>query len=428
MKTRVRPTDQSRPLLERLFLARGEDATSIARPLNLADLLSPTSMKGIDGAADILADAVRSNTPTIVAGDFDADGAGSAAVAIIGLRAMGLTNVDYIIPDRITQGYGLSPAIAEAAAATGAKLLITVDNGISSIEGVKRARSLGLITLLTDHHLAPDVLPDADVIVNPNQPGCSFASKNLSGCGVIFYVLLAARAKLNAAKWFDSSGIPYPNLANLIDLVALSTVGDLVKLDRNNRTLVAHGLRLIRQGRSRPGMNALFQVAGSNPADAMSSHFGFTLCPRLNGAGRIDDMRIGVECLIAGDDQTAMRHAATLNDINQRRRDMQKNMTETAIDLTTAVEVRPGMVLHSPEFHQGIVGLIATKMKDSHYRPTIVFADAEDGKIKGSGRSIPGFHIRDALALIQSMPDSPIITMGGNTRDGLRPFNQEGPS
>jgi len=329
---------------------------------------------------------------------------------------MGLTNIHYLIPNRITQGYGLSPSLADAAADAGAKLLITVDNGISSLEGIKRARARSLMTIITDHHLAPEILPDADAIVNPNQPGCEFASKNLSGCGVIFYILLAVRAKLKSLGWFDASGIPYPNLANLMDLVAMSTVGDLVKLDRNNRALVGHGLKLMRNGMACPGINALFAVSGSQPSQAVAASCGFQLAPRINGAGRLEDMRIGVECLLAETDDEAMRLAAVLNDINNRRRSMQKEMGDVAVKKMDSSECRSGITLYDPSFHEGIVGLVATKIKDANYRPTMVFADAEGGKLKGSGRSIPGFHLRDALAVIQSMSDTPIIAMGGHSQ------------
>lgn len=416
MNFRQRETDHSLPLLERLYVGRGEAREAARGAPSLADLLPFSAMKGIDDAARIISEAIIAKQHLVLCGDFDADGAGSCTVAVAGLRLMGAQRVRYVVPDRMIHGYGLSPVLADLIAEDGCDVLITVDNGIAAHAGVLRARSHNMTVVVTDHHGCPDQLPDADAIVNPVQPGCAFQSKALSGCGVIFYVLLAVRTMLRSKGYFDRPDTPEcPNLALLLDLVALSTVGDLVPLDQNNRILVSHGLKLMRAGRACPGIQGLFTASSLDIEFASAANLGYALAPRVNAAGRIDNMRAGIDCLLEDDPTQALARARFLDSVNRQRRAMQAKMSEQAMEITARFDTVPnGAVLFQHDWHQGVIGLVATRVKDQLHRPTFAFADAGDGKLKGSGRSIPGVHLRDALAEIQAMPDSPLLHMGGH--------------
>jgi single-stranded-DNA-specific exonuclease len=355
-----------------------------------------------------------------VVGDFDADGATSTALVVSALRAMGATDVGYLVPNRFEYGYGLTPEIVALAAQDKPDLIITVDNGISSIEGVAAATAAGIRTLVTDHHLAGRTLPAAEVIVNPNQPGCTFASKNLAGVGVIFYIMLALRAELRRRDWFNANAIKEPNLAQYLDLVALGTVADVVSLDRNNRILVAGGLQRIRAGQARPGIQALLEIAGRNPEALVASDLGFAVGPRLNAAGRLDDMSIGIECLLSPDSHSARPLANQLHQFNQDRRVIEQGMQDEALALLADLELAEGeeppvgITLYDPGWHQGVVGILASRIKDRLHRPTIAFADAEDGEIKGSARSIPGIHIRDILDAVATRHPGLVSKFGGH--------------
>ncbi|SFF44917.1 single-stranded-DNA-specific exonuclease [Fontimonas thermophila] len=398
------------PVLRRVYAARGVQAHELS--LTLSDLLPPSGLLGIDAAAARLADAIERGEGIVVAGDYDADGATATAVAVLGLRALGAADVHYVVPDRFRMGYGLSPALAQMAAATGARVLVTVDNGIASLAGVETARALGLAVIVTDHHLPGPELPAADAIVNPNQPGCRFASKALSGVGTMFYVLLAVRAELRRRGAFAVR--PQPHLAELLDLVAIGTVADVVRLDHNNRILVEQGLRRIRAGRMRPGIEALLRCAGRQATRLDAQDLGFALAPRINAAGRLDDMRIGIACLLAPDLAAAQPLAETLDRFNRERRDIQEQMQ---LDAQALIEDagRTGLCLFHPDWHEGVVGLVASRIKELHHRPTIAFARAQqEGELKGSGRSIPGLHLRDVLAAIDARHPGLILRFGGH--------------
>ncbi len=410
---RRRDVDPSLPILNRLYAARGEDP--YAPPdLALKGLLAPSTMKGLGAAAAIVADAVVTGQRIICVGDYDLDGGGSIAVAMNGLEQMGARDIDFLIPDRLTQGYGLSPALADEAAERGCDVMITMDNGIAAHAGVARARSHNMTVVVTDHHLAGETLPLADVIVNPNQPGCDFASKNISGCGVVFYLLLAVRAALREQGWFERRAIAYPNLAPLLDIVALSTVGDVVRLDRNNRILVNHGIQRIRAGYARPGIAALMTVSGTEAEHITASDFGFRLGPRINASGRLDDMSIGVRCLLSSTPAEAMAYAGELDAWNRRRREIEADMREDAFAQTESREIGAAIVVSNPEWHEGVVGLVASRLKEHYHRPTIAFAASHGEIMKGSGRSIPGFHLRDALALVAAQHPGAIAKFGGH--------------
>ncbi|MCP5147544.1 MAG: single-stranded-DNA-specific exonuclease RecJ [Pseudomonadales bacterium] len=405
------------PLLAQIYSARGiRSARDL--DLGLARLLPPAALHNAERAAVLLADAIAAGDRLLVVGDFDADGATSSALAVSCLRAFGAAEVDYLVPNRFEYGYGLTPEIVELAAARRPDLIITVDNGISSIEGVAAARALGIATLITDHHLAGRELPAADVIVNPNQPGCDFPSKNLAGVGVIFYVMLALRAELRLRGWFERRD--EPNLAQYTDLVALGTVADVVPLDYNNRILVAAGLQRIRAGQARPGIQALLEVASRRPAAIVAADLGFAVGPRINAAGRLDDMSIGIECLLSQDPQRAMRLATQLQQLNQDRRviesDMQQEALRALAELDLAREGEPplAMTLYQPGWHQGVIGILASRIKDRLHRPTIAFADGDPGQIKGSARSIPGIHIRDILDAVACRHPGLISKFGGH--------------
>ena len=414
------------PLLAQLYAARGV-SDPLSMDVSLAHLLPPDGLKGIGAAAVLLADAMAADQHLCIVADYDCDGATACAVALRGLRMLGAHQVSYIVPDRVVDGYGLTAAIAQRVKASGADVLITVDNGIASVEGVATAKALGLQVVVTDHHLPAAELPQADAIVNPNQPGCSFASKSLAGVGVMFYVLLALRAELRARGLFtaDTAGAPLaqPKLDSLLPLVALGTVADVVKLDANNRRLVAQGLARLRKGHMPVGMTALFAAAGRQSAQCTAQDFGFALGPRINAAGRLSDMTLGIECLSTDDTARATELAAQLDRINRERRDIEGDMREQALALAQDMfdpdeEPPSALCVFDPDFHEGVVGIVASKLKDLHHRPTFVFAPSQaDGKsheLKGSGRSIPGFHLRDALDLVAKRHPGVLLRFGGH--------------
>jgi single-stranded-DNA-specific exonuclease len=408
------------PLLARLYAARGiQDAATL--DASLAQLLPPTGLKGIEAAAVLLADAMAANKKLCIVADYDCDGATACAVALRGLRLLGAKQVSYIVPDRVVDGYGLTPPIAERVKASGADVLITVDNGIASVEGVATARKLGLQVLVTDHHLPAAVLPDADAIVNPNQPGCTFESKALAGVGVMFYVLLVLRAELRKRGVFTAE--QQPKLDTLLPLVALGTVADVVKLDANNRRLVAQGLARVRKGQMPAGMTALFAAAGRTSEKCTSQDFGFAVGPRINAAGRLSDMTLGIECLTTDDVGRATELATQLDRINRERREIEGDMREQALELAQEMfdpeeEPPSALCVFDPDFHEGVVGIVAAKLKDLHHRPTFVFAPSQAAgkghELKGSGRSIPGFHLRDALDLVAKRHPGVLLRFGGH--------------
>jgi single-stranded-DNA-specific exonuclease len=408
------------PLLARLYAARGiQDAVTL--DASLAQLLPPTGLKGIEAAAVLLADAMAANKKLCIVADYDCDGATACAVALRGLRLLGAKNVSYIVPDRVVDGYGLTPPIAERVKASGADVLITVDNGIASVEGVATARKLGLQVLVTDHHLPAAVLPEADAIVNPNQPGCTFESKALAGVGVMFYVLLVLRAELRKRGVFTAE--QQPKLDTLLPLVALGTVADVVKLDANNRRLVAQGLARVRKGQMPAGMTALFAAAGRTSEKCTSQDFGFAVGPRINAAGRLSDMTLGIECLTTDDVGRATELATQLDRINRERREIEGDMREQALELAQEMfdpeeEPPSALCVFDPDFHEGVVGIVAAKLKDLHHRPTFVFAPSQAAgkghELKGSGRSIPGFHLRDALDLVAKRHPGVLLRFGGH--------------
>ena len=406
------------PLLQRIYSARGVQHERELQ-YQLANLHKP-NFKGLPEAVSLLADAVVAQAKIIIVGDFDADGATSSALAVLALRAMGLSNVDFLVPNRFEYGYGLTPEIVAVAAAQQPDIIITVDNGISSIEGVEAARELGIAVIVTDHHLPGTYLPNADAIVNPNQPGCEFPSKNLAGVGVIFYVMNALRAELRQMGWFEESGITEPNMASFLDLVALGTVADVVPLDYNNRILVAQGLQRIRAGVCRPGIKAMLEVSGKQANKLVASDFGFALGPRLNAAGRLDDMSLGIQCLMCESENLAREMAAQLDELNRDRKAIETGMQQEAMTmlqktLQADAESLPwGLCLFDETWHQGVIGILASRIKDKYYRPTIVFADVGEGEIKGSARSVPGFHIRDALDAVAARHPDLLQKFGGH--------------
>ncbi|MBV4487481.1 single-stranded-DNA-specific exonuclease RecJ [Pseudomonas sp. SWRI153] len=402
------------PLLTRLYAARGVQSEA-ELDKSLARLIPFQQLKGIDAAVDLLVTALEQRQRILIVGDFDADGATASTVGVLGLRLLGAAHVDYLVPNRFEYGYGLTPEIVEVALTREPQLLITVDNGISSVEGVAAAKRAGLKVLITDHHLPGDELPQADALVNPNQPGCEFPSKALAGVGVIFYVLMALRARLRSLGWYESR--PQPNIGELLDLVALGSVADVVPLDANNRILVHQGLERIRAGRARPGIKAILEVAKRDAARITSTDLGFIVGPRLNAAGRLDDMSLGIECLLTADANMAREMAAQLDGMNQDRKSIEQGMQREALaqlkDLP--VESMPfGLCLFDPEWHQGVIGILASRMKERYFRPTIAFADAGDGLLKGSGRSVQGFHIRDALSVVAAQHPNLIAKYGGH--------------
>lgn len=396
------------PVLRRLYAARGVRGEELA--LELKQLLPPDALKGLPEASALLAAAVRDRRRIVIAGDYDADGATGCALGVLGLRALGAASVDYVVPDRFRMGYGLSPALVDLARARGAELLVTVDNGIASTEGVRHAAGHGLPVIVTDHHLPGAELPAAAAIVNPNQPGCGFASKALAGVGVMFYLLLGLRAELRRR----GALVAEVNLAQWLDLVALGTVADVARLDANNRVLVEQGLRRLRAGRARPGLLALLEVAGRSPEHLSAIDLGFVLGPRLNAAGRLDDMGAGIALLLADDLDAARPLARELDRLNRERRTLTAQMSDEAA-LHAEESDATGLCVFAEDWHEGIVGLVASRLKERHHRPVIAFARAQEpGQLKGSGRSIAGFNIRDALAAVAAREPGLIPRFGGH--------------
>ena len=408
------------PLLARLYAARGVTSTAELDDA-LGKLLAPSTMKGLAEAATLLADAIAADKRLCVVADYDCDGATACAVALRGLKLLGAKHVAYIVPDRIVDGYGLTAPISQRVKDSGADVLITVDNGIASMDGVAHAKKLGLQVLVTDHHLPASELPNADVIVNPNQPGCTFESKSIAGVGVMFYTLLALRSELRARGAFDVAH--QPKLDVLLPLVALGTVADVVKLDANNRRLVAQGLKRVRAQALPAGLASLFVAAGRSARVATTFDFGFALGPRINAAGRLSDMTLGIECLLTDDPARADELAKMLDGINRERREIEGDMREQAMNIVDGLfdegdQPPPAICVFDPDFHEGVVGIVASRIKDKLHRPTFVFAaSAAEGKeheLKGSGRSIPGFHLRDALDLVAKRYPGTILRFGGH--------------
>jgi single-stranded-DNA-specific exonuclease len=399
------------PLLARIYAARRiHSATELT--YSPAALLPPTLLLGIERAAALLADAIQAGKRLLIIADYDADGATACAVGVRALRLFG-ASVDYLVPDRFKLGYGLSPELVDVAAQRKPDLIITVDNGIASVDGVARARAHGIGTLITDHHLPGAELPAADCIVNPNQAGCGFPSKALAGVGVMFYVMIALRAELRRRSLLKNE----VHLGALTDLVALGTIADVVPLDVNNRNLVAQGLKRIRAGKAQPGINALLRAAGRNPAEVTSFDLGFVVGPRLNAAGRLADMSTGIECLITDDDARAANCAQELDRLNRERREIEAGMLEQALEKLQTLEGEAQSVFFSPAWHEGVVGIVASRLKDRLHRPIICFARAADGhSLKGSGRSIAGLHLRDCLDLIAKRIPGLILRFGGHAQ------------
>lgn len=400
------------PALARALAARGVVSAAELKA-DWRSMLAPGSLPGANDAARLLANAIEDKKRIMIIADYDCDGATACAVAIRGLRAMG-AQVDYLVPDRFVYGYGLTPAIVDLASTHKPDILLTVDNGMASIDGVARAKALGIETIITDHHLPADQLPQAACIVNPNAPGCVFGSKNLAGVGVMFYVLMALRAEMRARGHFDVK--TQPRLDELVDLVALGTVADVVKLDHNNRILVTQGLNRIRAGHINPGLRALLEIAGRPCVKARVQDFGFAIAPRINAAGRLDVMTTGIECLISDTDDRARELARELEDFNRQRRELEVDMQWDAAMILNRIDVtkRHTLSLFEPGWHQGIVGLVASRIKESKHRPTIAFAQADPGELKGSGRSIDGVHLRDMLDLVSKKDPRIIKKFGGH--------------
>jgi single-stranded-DNA-specific exonuclease len=406
------------PVLRRIYagrqVRRAEDLDN-----TLACLLPPATLKDIDAACALLETALREDQRILVVGDFDADGATSSALMVSGLRAMGAARVDYLVPNRFQFGYGLTPEIVAVAADFAPDLLITVDNGISSIAGVAAAKRRGMRVLVTDHHLPGSELPQADAIVNPNQHGDAFPSKCLAGVGVAFYLLMALRGRLRDSGWFEARALGEPNLGDYLDLVALGTVADLVPLDHNNRVLVQQGMQRVRAGRCRAGIRALLEVAGRNPGRLVAADFGFSVGPRLNAAGRLDDMSLGIECLLCTDAVRARELAAQLDALNRERREIERDMKNQAIEYVQDMHLDTrklplGLCLYDASWHQGVIGIVASRIKEQFHRPVIAFANAGEGELKGSARSIPGLHIRDTLDAIAARYPQLLQKFGGH--------------
>lgn len=401
------------PVLQRVYAARGVRSRE-ELSLELRHLLPPV-LKGLDVAVSLLLAAIREQRRIVIAGDYDADGATGVALALLGLRALGARHVDYVVPNRMTMGYGLSPALAALARERGADILVTVDNGIASLSGVRAARELGMRVIVTDHHLPGSELPDADAIVNPNQPGCPFPSKSLAGVGVMFYLLVALRTQLRALGAFREAA--EPKLSDWLDLVALGTFADVARLDRNNRILVAQGVARLREGRGRPGLRALLDVARREPAATDAADLGFVLGPRLNAAGRLADIRAGIECLLADTDEQARPLAQELDRINHERREIQRTMTESAVE--QIADDLPsnwaGITVFDEDWHEGVVGPVASRLKERTQRPVIAFARAQAaGMLKGSARSVVGCNVRDVIARVEAQNPGLVERFGGH--------------
>ncbi|MME75993.1 single-stranded-DNA-specific exonuclease RecJ [Salmonella enterica] len=406
------------PLLRRLYASRGvRSARELER--SVKGMLPWQQLSGMDNAVEILYNAFREGIRIIVVGDFDADGATSTALSVLGMRALGCDNISYLVPNRFEDGYGLSPEVVDQAKARGAQLIVTVDNGISSHAGVAHAKTLGIPVIVTDHHLPGDTLPDAEAIINPNLRDCEFPSKSLAGVGVAFYLMLALRTFLRDKGWFDERGIVPPNLAELLDLVALGTVADVVPLDANNRILTWQGLSRIRAGKCRPGIKALLEISNRDPQQLAASDLGFALGPRLNAAGRLDDMSVGVALLLCDNLGEARVLASELDALNQTRKEIEQGMQAEALILCEKLErssetLPGGLAMYHPEWHQGVVGILASRIKERFHRPVIAFAPAGDGTLKGSGRSIQGLHMRDALERLDTRYPDLMIKFGGH--------------
>ncbi|TRN23037.1 single-stranded-DNA-specific exonuclease RecJ [Vibrio furnissii] len=407
------------PLLRRIYLNRG--VSSVEQLEKAAKALhSYQQLHGIDAAVERLFEAIKQQKRIIVVGDFDADGATSSALSVLALRMLGSHNVDYLVPNRFEDGYGLSPEVVEQALAMNAEMIMTVDNGVSSIEGVRFAKQHGLSVLVTDHHLPGAELPEADAMVNPNLQQCAFPSKALAGVGVAFYLMMALCVYMRRCGWFAEQGMAEPKLMELIDLVALGTVADVVPLDENNRILVHQGLQRIRAGKARPGIQALIEVAKRDARKLVASDFGFALGPRINAAGRLDDMSFGVELLLSNNIHAARRMASELDGLNQTRKEIEEGMKQEAMAFCERLqfgkdtELPHGLVMFQRDWHQGVIGILASRIKEQFHRPVIAFADGGDGLIKGSCRSIPGLHMRDALDKIDTQNPGIILKFGGH--------------
>nr|WP_091639772.1 single-stranded-DNA-specific exonuclease RecJ [Aquisalimonas asiatica] len=415
----VERIDGVHPVLRRVYAARGIRRAD-ELDMELGRLAPPAALSGLDAAVPVLADAVRDGQRILIVGDFDADGASSCALAMLALQDMGAAAVDFLVPNRFEFGYGLSPEIVTEALKRSPDVVVTVDNGISSVDGVAAAREAGVRVVVTDHHLPPEALPAADALVNPNLPGDAFPSKHLAGVGVIFYVLAALRQHLRDAGWF--TGRAEPRMADYLDLVALGTVADVVPLDRNNRVLVEQGLRRIRAARCRPGIRALLEIAGRAPDACTASDLGFAVGPRLNAAGRLDDMAVGIQCLLATTVSAANQHAQRLEALNRRRQDIEARMEAEAVSavdtLSRSLETEQGLpsaiCVADSGWHQGVVGIVASRLKERFHRPVIAFAPVGDGELKGSGRSVDGLHMRDALEQVATSAPGLIHRFGGH--------------
>lgn len=417
-KSAAVPIGTLSPLMSRLYSARGiVDEREVDHRIKY--LRSPDSMKGLERAAALLHEVMADGGTIMIVGDFDADGATSSALMLLGLKALGAGKVEYLVPNRFEFGYGLTPEIVEVARRSSPDLLVTVDNGISSVAGVAAARGHGIKVLITDHHLPGHELPVADAIVNPNQPGCEFPSKSLAGVGVAFYLLSALRQHLRAAGWFDARGVSEPNLAQFLDLVALGTIADVVPMDYNNRILAQEGIRRLRAGRGRPGLLALVDVAGATRGRLVARDLAFGVAPRLNAAGRLEDMSLGIECLITDDTARAVELATRLDGLNRERRAIEDDMrreaqTQLALGEITTGEDSVGVCLFQDDWHQGVVGIVASRIKDQIHRPVIAFARGGEDELKGSARSIAGLHIRDALDSIAAKYPGLLVKFGGH--------------
>jgi len=411
--------DDMHPVLKRVFLARGIKSESELE-LGLDRLLPATTLSGAEDAARLLHQIMVQDGCILIVGDFDADGATSCALAVRALKMMGAKQVDYLVPNRFEYGYGLSPAIVAEALKRNPDLLVTVDNGISSVKGVEAANAAGVPVLITDHHLPGDELPAAAVLVNPQLSDDQFPSKNLAGVGVIFYVMLALRSHLRSCDWFSQQGLPEPNLADLLDLVALGTVADVVPLDHNNRIMVHQGLQRIRAGRGCAGINAIIEVANRSQSQLAATDLGFAVAPRLNAAGRLDDMSLGIECLLTNNRQAATTMAQQLNELNHTRRHIEGAMVDQAMTGLSdflqqdEAELPIGLCIYRQDWHQGVVGILASRIREHFHRPVIGFAPAQDGLIKGSARSVPGLHLRDVLASVDAKHPGLIVRFGGH--------------
>ena len=406
------------PLLQRIYQSRGIN-NQLALDRQLSCLPAPSLLSGMTEAVERLITALQQDQQIVIVGDFDADGATSSALMMLALRAMGFQRLEFLVPNRFDYGYGLTPEIVDLATQHKPQLIVTVDNGISSIEGVAHAADLNIDVIVTDHHLPGKTLPEAWAIINPNQPGCVFPSKNLAGVGVAFYLLSGLRKTLRDIGWFTDNGMEEPNMAAWLDLVALGTVADVVPLDQVNRALVHQGLMRIRSGRCRPGIQALLRIAGKNPKRLVATDLGFAIGPRLNAAGRLDDISLGIQCLLTDDLNEAMQTAESLDQLNKDRRSIEQSMQKEAMmeldKLTLDSERLPSaLCLFRPDWHQGVVGLVASRLKEKHHRPVVAFARADDGSLKGSSRSIPGLHIRDAMDAVATQNPGLISKFGGH--------------